>query len=339
MSSLPARRAGRRAASSRAKSADAAMSADAAIASVFIGAPAQESFTDSVFDNALQDAVRFRPQVTGMDAFRKEIIDFLTARAPGANNSLDIVADAPSGVQRMPIVDNAGNATALHPLIDLLSDPGSTVDDDLVALIQQRFVRCRLLGCVTAVDAEIRAAVKTLARRLQMPIFGTTRTIAYTDFDATSFKDAALAPRQGEHQPPKTLDPITPDATHGDLEKLGPPVNRDAQQSWLGTFSKVKLTGDHLTPSGAPIGTTWQLGFELIGAHLPTTDVIRTAPLGFVIVECPSGTTSRAEVLARGTLLRLPAKLGPPIYINVALDDPMRHSWLSHHGLGIGPLG
>jgi len=323
--SLRTRRTGRRSASPR------VAAADAAVTSVFVGAPIPEAFTDSVFDNALQQALHFRPQLTAMDAFRKQIIDFVTGNVTGTSNSLDIIADAPGGTQRMPTQDDAGNGTTqttLHPLLDLLSDPSSTVDDDLVTAIKQRFVRCRLLGCVTAVDEPIRDAVKRMAQLLQIPIFGTLRTIAYTDFNATGFQDS-IAPSVGESQGQQTLYPITPDAVRGGFGG-GPPLAEISgiQLAWLNTFPRVKVTHDHLPPSPTPARMVWDLPFELIGARLPSTDVIRTAPLGFTVLRTQSGTTAFAEVLARGTLLRLPTERGSPFYINVASGDPMRHSWL-----------
>lgn len=312
---------------------------DASLRSVFIGAPSGELFSDSVFNNALQQALRFRPQVTAMDTLREQIIDFVTNNVDGTNNSLDIIADAPSGAQQMPTedVDVDGTTQArLHPLLDLLKDPSSTVDDDLVNLIKQHFAQCRLLGCVTAVDAPVRSAVKRMAKLLQMPILGTKRTIAYTDFDDIGFtgKRTSKQPGNGTDENPLPLDTITPDSVHGGS---GRGANRahgvDIQQTWLDMLPQVDVTRDHLVSGHHPAIRAWPLPFELIGARLATTDVIYTRPLGITVIQCPSGTSSVAQVLARGTLLRLPANFGSPIYINIPFHDPTRRKWLQESGI------
>lgn len=327
-----------RRARARAQDRRASFQANAPLRSIFIGAPSGELFSDSVFNNALKQALTFRPQVAAMDAFREQIIDFVTSNVDGANNSLDIIADAPSGAQQMPtevVNDDGTTQVKLHPLLALLKDPSSTVDDDLVNLIKQHFAQCRLLGCVTAVDAPVRSAVKRMAKLLQMPILGTKRTIAYTDFDDAGFtgKRSFRQPGHEVDENPLPLDTITPEAIHHGAggRKLGLPI--DIQQDWLDLFPQVDVTEDHLVSGHHPALGAWPIPFELIGARLAATDVIYTRPLGITVVECPSGTSSIAQVLARGTLLRIPNTLGSPIYINIPIDDPVRRKWLLDSGI------
>ena len=286
----------------------------AAKAMINIGAPDSDTFTHTVFDQRLKKAT---PKLTiasqGMDDLRREVMKFVDANVNGKNNSLDIIADAPGGIQ---IIFQS-------PLLRIVLDSTSGVDDELVALIKDRFSQFRLLGCVTGVDGEVWKNAHNLANRLQMPAVGTLRAISYGDFDDKSFKD-----KQANGQRIVTvIDPDSTDSPESVAQRLA--LAAQVQTGWLHSFPQVQVVRDDILELPVP-GWPWAVRDEVVGSTVATTDAIRTFVDGVVTLQTPSGASFKAEVLARGTLLRLRSRRYGQLYLNVPANSPERREWLLH---------
>jgi len=143
---------------------------------VNVGVPDSDLFTKSVFERGFTNTNARRPVIatTGRLGLRSQLMEFMNS-VEGDGNSLDIVADAPGGIQRI------GNFS--------VDDARFALDAALVQLIRTRFARCRLLGCVTGLDLPARRRMLRLHSRLNIPVLGTLRAIAFPDFDDTSFQE------------------------------------------------------------------------------------------------------------------------------------------------------
>jgi hypothetical protein len=280
-----------------------------------IGAPDSDGFTKSVFCSRLQNAtpkliITSRPT----DKLRRQVINFVKEKIKGKDNSLDIVADAPGGIQII----------FQDPLLLILLDPRSNVDEELVACVKERFTRFRLLGCVTGIDGEVYEHARTLANRLRMPAVGTLRAISYEDFDDKRFKDT-----QGNGQTIVTvIDPDSVDSPAKLARRLE--LAERVQTAWLGSFPQKRIQPNDIIgvlPSDA--SWIWDHPGELVGSTVAATDAIRTFVDAVVTLRTPSGTEFHAELLARATLLRLQSRRYGPVYLNVPPTSPQRRDWLS----------
>lgn len=305
-----------------------------------IGAPAHDGFTSSVFNNSLQHAKTQKFAITSvyLAELRKQLKDFLTT-VNGDRHSLDIVADAPQGEQWF------GNST-VTPILD---DPQTTLDDELVDLIKEHFYQCRLLGCVTAYDSEDHARMLNLARVLGMPVIGTLRAIAYTDFDERSFRDTQMV--RGEEVSIVYSTSRMKTISHQVPRRRAKLLASGAiQEAWLRGFTQVTIRPEDLecVESMAPIcppysDSNGDFQFELacaesmvplcqmpdgfLNSPIAATDVIRTAPAGIVALQA-GPLKLRAEVLASATLLRLRSVSHGAVYVNVPPRSSLRRDLL-----------
>jgi hypothetical protein len=286
-----------------------------ATALVNIGAPDSDGFTKSVFHSRLKKAIPkliITSQPT--DKLRRQVINFVKANVKGKNNSLDIVADAPGGIQII----------FQDLLLRIVLDPQSKLDEELVACVKERFTQFRLLGCVTGIDGEVYEHARTLANRLGMPAVGTLRLISYEDFDDKRFKDT-----QGNGQKIVTvIDPDSVDSPTKLARRLE--LAERVQTAWLGSFPQKRIQPNDIIGVLPPDDSwIWEHPSELVGSTVAATDAIRTFVDAVVMLRTPSGTRFRAELLARATLLRLQSRRYGPVYLNVPPASPQRQDWLS----------
>lgn len=286
--------------------------------SVFnIGAPAHDGFTQSVFDHSLQDpaAQKLALSPVELDDLRAQLKKFVLAVA-GDKHSLDLVADAPGGLQRL----------GKSPISQLLDDPQSTLDEELVSLIQARFSQCRLLGCATALDEDDRTRMLRLSQMLGMPVIGTLRAIAYPDFGGKTFQDTQQVEDEETSIVFSTSRMI---ATRRRLSRRFGKwlASGIIQETWLRRFRQVEIERDGLVsdPSDAPV---LRAPRRLLEDPVAATDVIRTAPIGVVSLRLEGGLRTFAEVLASGTLLRLRSLKHGVVYVNVLPKSELRRELL-----------
>jgi hypothetical protein len=276
-----------------------------------IGAPDYDEFTKSVFDNSLQEAKKLALTSVDLSELRKQLKDFIAA-VEGVEHSLDIIADSPTGEQWF----------GKSPVTLILDDPHSTFDDELVQLIKQRFSQCRLLGCVTAHDASDHARMLNLASLLAMPVIGTLRGIAYTDFSQKSFIDTQMV-RGREMSIVYSTSRMAPVRNRISRRQGKIYASGSIQGAWLRGFPQILIRPTDLLPAefNDPI---YRVPASYFNSPFATTDVIRTAPAGFVSLHVRQGPSVRAEILASATLLRMRRPGYDPIYMNVPPQSPIR---------------
>jgi hypothetical protein len=337
---------------------------------VNVGAPRSDSFTKSVFERGLTsaNAQKIVIEATELASLRGRLMEFVR-KVKSNNNSLDIIADAPGGTQRV------GRSTVLTIMHD--DDAGITSDDELVSLIRDHFTQCRLLGCYTAgcnsafpFDQELRRRMHSLADLLRIPVIGTMRAIAYPDFDDLSFREASqingvtqkivikIRPedpfiqgiRVSVAAPAPMPRPFTAaDERAQDVSDLASRAPRKGsaqvqvddeqdqliasgrlQRDWLAHYEQVKVEAGDVEPEESIRVPVWQMPDDFFGSTAAATDRIDTAPVG-VVALAASGMRVRAEVLASATLLRLSSKRYGSIYVNIPPTDRERGTWLAQN--------
>jgi hypothetical protein len=289
-----------------------------------IGAPDSDLFTQSVFDRSF---TRTRPQArkqilesTAVLDLRSRLMEFVrTVGINGVGNSLDIIADAPGGVQRI------GNFT-LAAVTNQFA-----LDAEFASLIRERFAQCRLLGCVTALDLDARKRMLELASVLNMPVIGTLRAIAFPDFDDTSFVETQKI-GDVEESIVISTEQMTNSGGHHNTEEEERIASGAIQREWLRRFHQVKFEPDDLEGEAPSDAQPWQMPNDLLNHLLASgvaaTDKIHTAAAGIVALRTPSGAI-RCEVLARATLLRLKSKGHGWVYVNIPPNSRSRGELLS----------
>jgi hypothetical protein len=270
---------------------------------ILVGDPENDGFTSSVF-SSLNKATKICFKPNDLNRVRKQLIEVASRAKVGA--SLDIIADAPLHIQRI-----GGNMVGV-----IFDDAWSHLDDDLVQQLRAKFAQCRLLGCFTAGDIDVRRGMLRLASVLRMPVIGTLRAIAAGDFSEMGFRETQIIHRVAMKITLSTAE-MMPSGRHVDpkVEQL---IESGAiQRDWLTTFPMVRLTPfDLVTEPDASIPVL-RVSEDFFGSPMASTDDIRTAPIGVIALETPDKRRVRAEVLAGGTLLRLAAKGRPSVYVSV----------------------
>lgn len=282
-----------------------------------IGAPDSDEFTKSIFDNDLGSATpKLKITSQSMDNLRREVMGFVNTKVNGNSNSLDIIAHAPGGFQ----------AIFQSPLFKIVNDPDSsvTLDDDLVKSIKERFRQVRLLGCVTAVDAQVWAHALRIANLFQMRVVGTLRAISLEDFDDKSFKDTQTNGQKIVTE----IDPQATDSHERSAKRIA--LAGRIQQAWLASFRQVTIERNDIFGVPSSHSWIWNIPNEVVGSTVAATDVIHTFVDAIVTLQTPSGVRVHAEALARGTLLRLQSRRYGPVYMNVPPDSTQRENWLLH---------
>jgi hypothetical protein len=103
---------------------------------------------------------------------------------------------------------------------------------------------------VTAIDGQVRAAAEKLANLLQLPIVGTLRTIAYTDFDKNGFQDTQKIGSESQ----KIVSKVAPNALAN-----GESPTMDVQKAWLDSFSQETVNaGDLAATARVTLHAPWQ---------------------------------------------------------------------------------
>lgn len=299
---------------------------------VNIGDPKSDAFAKGVFEEHLANAPKVLIKSTILTALRRELIGFSGTLGRDPSKSLDIIADAPGGIQHIckatvqEIVHDAHNIKV-------------TTDDTLLRLIRKHFSQCRLLGCHTAgpnlklpSDREARMVMLALAQELRMPVVGTTRAIASDDFDDMSFRDIQSF-RGEERSSTLSTEEMNPSDGQSDTEKEKFIASGRGQQDWLSHFRQVTVDAEDIKREESMRVPIWRMDGDFIGTRVAATGVIRTAAEGIVVLQA-SGIAFRAEVLASATLLRLSSNRYGPVYLNIPPTDPERGAWLSKNLTG-----
>lgn len=283
---------------------------------VNVGAPDSDLFTRSVFDHCFTNA-RVRAPVlesTDVPGLRGRLMAFVS-NLKSSGDSLDIIADAPGGIQRI------GKST-LPAIMGRLS-----VNDKMAGLLRARFARCRLLGCVTALDLDARKRMLELASLLGIPVIGTLRAIAFPDFDDTSFVDTQ---RIGDQEVSIVLstDQMTSSGNHHKTVTEDMITSGIIQREWLRGFDQVEVVPDDLEGDVPLDARNWQMPDDLLESRIAATDKIHTSAAGTVALHTPSGAI-RCDVLAAATLLRLKSKTHGLVYVNIPPTSDRRRTLLS----------
>jgi len=269
---------------------------------VNVGSPATDGFTRSVFRHALGQASKLTIDSNGLANVREEMLGEL-ATGEVRGSSLDIIADAPGGVQRLANI--------------LLSEIfANAVSRQLMSVLQPRFTQCRLLGCNTARN---RHFMLELAHNLGMPVIGTTCAIAHPDFDHTSFQEIKIIDDTAVRIVISTEE-MLPSGSHRDGSIEASIVSGAIQQKWLSQYKQVNVAISDLGGAVSEDLPTLPVPDDFFASPLASTDVIETAVAAAVVLQTPSGAQISAEVLASGTLLRFASREYGPLYMNVPSD-------------------
>jgi hypothetical protein len=266
----------------------------------------KDSFARSVFEKSLKNTKAQKLEIRSTESIRSTELAALQGQldefdGSAHGHSLDIIADAPGGIQQ---IDN------------------STVVA-IAKLSQNRFTQCRLLGCVTALESEGRTRMLELANELGVPVFGTLRAIAFPDFGDMSFHDKQM---NGDVEVSIMI------STHEMASGIDPEKEKDIasgriQQQWLDGFHPVKVEPEDLEGEPPSDAKPWRMPDELLSSPVAATDQIHTAAAGVIALHTRAGAV-RCEVLACATLLRLRSKTHGWIYVNIPPNSDVRRELL-----------
>jgi hypothetical protein len=99
-------------------------------------------------------------------------------------------------------------------------------------------------------------------------------------------------------------------------------------KAWLETFRQVTIEVGDVGGESGGASSVWKSPDELVGSTVAVIDAFRAPVEDVVMLQSPSGTSFFAEVLARGTLLRLRSKRYGQVYVGIHPSSPQRSDWL-----------
>lgn len=265
-----------------------------------------DSFAKSVFALGLSRSRRIDLGATDVAGIRAELIDHIRRMGDLAEN-LDLIGDSPGGLQVF-------GTQQLAAILD---------DGELARLIRSRFLRCRLLGCYTALSTESRAQMMRLAKVLGIPVLGTTRAISWSDFDKYAFKDFQVINGTRTTILKSTEHMSTAGAFDDHTEAML--ASGTYQQSWLRNLEQVpfELAAEPVSSEHAVVVPP-----ALLQSAVATRAHLTIAPEGTVVLQA-EGKQVAAEVLASATLLRMRSTADAAVYVNVPPNSALRRDLLS----------